>query len=274
MENTILQKAVILLHIGICIFLLILLGLEFEVIKAHILHFDIEISIWREDLFHILTLTIGFLYIFNRLVKRLPSKEWSLLFSMLLLICSALYTYNKMHEWNCTEFFRTKDSFTLNWILMSSLPIFLLLTTLSPLVYPLNSLDQNSLDFNSSKTSYFSESYFWRIHRIFSILLCVIAFEFCVQISYDEYDLGTISYGISILLFLISILLWFLPKWGSISLSILCTILVCSICYSFLAQSLPREIILFCIPISFLLTFVAIPFILLNKDSRKEWKMK
>ncbi|WP_375558909.1 hypothetical protein ACE193_14345 [Bernardetia sp. OM2101] len=272
MKNTILQKAVIVLHIGICVFLLLGLVEEFEKGKKVILNFDLFSPYFYKNLVYCIAFLLGILYILDSIKKGLSNKELSILFSLFLFIFATLFSYIQINRISCTMSSEVNERTISEWIMMISFPILFLLLSFSSLIYPINKLEKELYLDSELIQNNIPNYYFWRIHHILSILLCIIAFGTCIYINYS-YDASWIPYSISTFLFINSILLWFLPKWGSISFSILCMIVICGIYYLFISKP-PKAIILICIPLFMTLSFGSIPFILLNKDARREWEMK
>lgn len=275
MKNSILQKAVIALHIGVCIFLLLGFIEEFENGKKILLNFDFTSTFFYKTLSYCIAFSLIIFYTISAISTGTTNKELSILFSFFALFGVALHCYTESQEiMSSTRTLIVKYPM-LDWIFMSSFPILLLMIAFLPLLNSYNSstfYTNSYLDSELTKDSFSKQSYFWRIHRIFSILLFILAFEFCVHIIISKNIEWTI-YAVTSFLLISSVLLWFLPKSGSIFLSIFCLFIIIGIYYLFISNP-PKKIIITFIPILITLLFGSIPFILFNKDSRQEWKMK
>ena len=140
-----------------------------------------------------------------------------------------------------------------------------------------DSLDSSFLEENDLETAQ-NISYFWHIHRIFSISLGFA----CLFVGLNVLHKPTApAYIFFILLFGMSTLLWYQPKVGSNITSffsiLLMLIVIVLLILTTDMEEIERvhslfELIILCL--FFITVMGSIPFILLNKEARKEWKME
>ncbi|WP_375562588.1 hypothetical protein ACE193_08590 [Bernardetia sp. OM2101] len=163
--------------------------------------------------------------------------------------------------------------------------LLIILITFSPILYSNkqedtvvnNSLDSDFLENDTSEENQ-NSSYFWRMHRIFSISLGFVCLLSGIMAFYQP---TTPTYITFILFFGLSILLWYQAKLGSFVTSIF-SILMMILGFSVIiltkdleeVKQLYNTFTIIVLGLFFISFMGSIPFILLNKEVRKEWKMK
>ncbi len=163
--------------------------------------------------------------------------------------------------------------------------LLIIILTLSPLLHysdqQYNTIN-HSLDSDFLETDKLEEninsSYFWRMHRIFSISL---GFACLLSGLIALYKPSTPTYVAFVVFFGLSILLWHYAKLGSFVASTFCLLVMFLVVFFLILTKDVEEVkqvhtaFTSTILILFFTSFMgSTPFILLNKEVRKEWKME